>query len=99
MKRRHFLAGGAAALGLGWWLRPEDQGQGGHDAYFSSLQAQLKQHGLARPTLLPLAVLQSGPRWPYTFSDITGICSSSTSGVGAARPYRSSRRSMSSSPR
>ena len=52
MKRRHFLAGGAAALGLGWWLRPEDQGQGGHDAYFSGLQAQLKKHGLARPTLL-----------------------------------------------
>lgn len=52
MKRRHFLAGSAAALGLGWWLRPADQGAGGHDAYFSGLQAQLRAQGLARPTLL-----------------------------------------------
>ena len=52
MKRRSFLlAAAGAAAGL-WWLRPENRGRGGHDAYFSRLAAALKREGLARPTLI-----------------------------------------------
>lgn len=52
MKRRHFIAGSAAALALAWWQRPQDQGKGGHDEYFNGLQQQLQAQGLARPTML-----------------------------------------------
>ena len=52
MKRRSFLLGalgGAAGL---WWLRPENRGSGGHDAYFARLTGALKSEGLARPTMV-----------------------------------------------
>lgn len=52
MKRRSFLLG-AAGLAVGaWWLRPEDRGRGGHDAYFSRLSEALAHEGLARPTMI-----------------------------------------------
>lgn len=53
MKRRTLLLG---ALGLGaagfWALRPGDRGAGGHGEYFRQLTAALREHDLARPTLI-----------------------------------------------
>jgi D-serine deaminase-like pyridoxal phosphate-dependent protein len=56
MNRRKFLTRAAGTTGVllagGWLLRPSDRGAGGHDAYFQTLSAALREHGLARPTLL-----------------------------------------------
>ncbi len=53
MKRRSFLLGaaGAAALG-GYLMRPSDHGAGGHADYFRGLTDELREAGLARPTML-----------------------------------------------
>lgn len=51
MKRRSLIIGGAAALGLGWWLRPQEQGAN-HSTYFQQLSAALDQAQLAKPTLV-----------------------------------------------
>ena len=51
MKRRSLIIGGAAALGLGWWLRPQEQGAN-HSPYFQQLSAALDQAQMAKPTLV-----------------------------------------------
>ncbi len=51
MKRRSLIIGSAAALGLGWWLRPGEQGAD-HSPYFSDLSAALDQAQLAKPSLV-----------------------------------------------
>lgn len=52
MKRRTLLFGSvAAALGLGWLLRPAEQGAD-HGPYFLQLSEALDQAGLARPSLV-----------------------------------------------
>lgn len=51
--RRLFLgAAVAATVGAVAWKRPAEHGSGGHDAYFSQLQAALRRAGLNRPTLV-----------------------------------------------
>ena len=54
LKRRAFIAAGAAAAAVGAVVvtRPGDQGAGGHDAYFSQLSAALREAGIASPTLV-----------------------------------------------
>ena len=54
LKRRAFIAAGAAAAAVGAVVvtRPGDQGVGGHDAYFSQLSAALREAGIASPTLV-----------------------------------------------
>lgn len=52
MKRRHFLAAGAAGvLGAGFIARPRDEG-GPHQDYFLTLNEELKRNGPMRPALL-----------------------------------------------
>jgi D-serine deaminase-like pyridoxal phosphate-dependent protein len=52
MKRRSLILGGiAGALGLGWLLRPAEQGAD-HGPYFRQLGQALDQAGLARPSLV-----------------------------------------------
>ena len=54
MNRRQFLfaaACGAAGAAV-WSMRPTAQGEGGHPSYFAQLERSLREHGLARPTLL-----------------------------------------------
>ena len=51
MKRRSLIIGGAAALGLGWLLRPGERGAD-HSPYFRDLSAALDTAQLAKPTLV-----------------------------------------------
>lgn len=54
MNRRQFLfaaACGAAGVAV-WSSRPTARGEGGHPSYFAQLERSLREHGLARPTLL-----------------------------------------------
>jgi D-serine deaminase-like pyridoxal phosphate-dependent protein len=55
VKRRRLLLGGlglgAAVLGAGALLRPDDEGAP-HDAYFAALNQELKENGPMRPCLL-----------------------------------------------
>jgi len=51
MKRRTLIIGGATALGLGWLLRPGEQGAD-HSPYFLDLSAALDKAELAKPTLV-----------------------------------------------
>ena len=51
MKRRSLIVGGAAALGLGWLMRPGDNGAG-HSRYFQDMSTALDGAELARPTLV-----------------------------------------------
>lgn len=51
MRRRSLLVGGAAALGLGWLLRPGDRG-GDHSSYFQALSNALDKASLAKPALV-----------------------------------------------
>lgn len=54
MNRRQFLfAAGCSAAGLALWAaRPANRGEGGHPSYFAQLGRTLRDHGLARPTML-----------------------------------------------
>jgi len=51
VKRRSLIIGSAAALGLGWLLRPGEQGAD-HAPYFRDLGAALDSAQLAKPTLV-----------------------------------------------
>ncbi|MCP5130975.1 MAG: DSD1 family PLP-dependent enzyme [Pseudomonadales bacterium] len=51
MKRRSLIMGGAAALGLGWLLRPGERGAD-HSPYFQQLSAALESANLAKPSLV-----------------------------------------------
>jgi D-serine deaminase-like pyridoxal phosphate-dependent protein len=51
VKRRSILIGAAAALGLGWLLRPGERGAD-HSPYFSQLAGALDEAGLAKPSLV-----------------------------------------------
>jgi D-serine deaminase-like pyridoxal phosphate-dependent protein len=51
MKRRSLIVGGATALGLGWLLRPGDNGAD-HSLYFQEVSAALDKAELATPTLV-----------------------------------------------
>lgn len=51
MKRRSILIGVAAALGLGWLLRPAERGAD-HSPYFGELSAALDRAALAKPSLV-----------------------------------------------
>ena len=51
MKRRSLIVGGAAALGLGWLLRPGDRGAD-HSRYFQDVSAALDGAEMAKPTLV-----------------------------------------------
>ena len=51
MKRRSLIMGGAAALGLGWLLRPGERGAD-HSPYFQQLSAALDSANLAKPSLV-----------------------------------------------
>lgn len=52
-RRAVLLGGGALALaGLGAALRPSDEGNGGHDAYFTALSQALARAGVNRPVLV-----------------------------------------------
>lgn len=54
MNRRQFLfaaACGAAGVAV-FSARPKSRGEGGHPSYFAGLEHSLREHGLARPTLL-----------------------------------------------
>lgn len=51
MKRRSLIVGAATALGLGWLLRPDDQGVD-HSRYFQHMSAALDGAELAKPTLV-----------------------------------------------
>lgn len=54
MKRRHFVIGAAAAaaaVGGGLLMRPRDAGAP-HNAYFASLNEELKKHGPMRPCMV-----------------------------------------------
>ena len=54
MNRRHFLfAAACSAAGFALWAsRPASRGEGGHPSYFAQLERSLRDHGLARPTML-----------------------------------------------
>jgi D-serine deaminase-like pyridoxal phosphate-dependent protein len=54
MPRRVFVSAGAVAVAAGAVaaLRPADRGAGGHDAYFSSLSAALRDAGIAHPVIV-----------------------------------------------
>lgn len=54
MNRRQFLfAAACSAAGLALWAsRPSGRGEGGHPSYFAQLERTLRDHGLARPTML-----------------------------------------------
>ncbi len=54
MNRRQFLfAAACSAAGLAVWAsRPASRGEGGHPSYFAQLERSLREHGLARPTML-----------------------------------------------
>lgn len=51
MKRRTLIVAGATALGLGWLLRPAEQGAD-HSPYFRGLSDALDEAGLAKPSLV-----------------------------------------------
>jgi D-serine deaminase-like pyridoxal phosphate-dependent protein len=50
--RRTVVVAGAAALGAAALLRPRDEGEGGHDGYFTALSGALKRAGVAQPSLI-----------------------------------------------
>lgn len=54
MNRRQFLfAAACSAAGVALWAsRPVSRGEGGHPSYFAQLERSLRDHGLARPTML-----------------------------------------------
>ena len=57
LTRRQFIFGSAAlaslaAVGGGFAARPDDNGRGGHDAYFAQLSDRLKDQGIMRPALV-----------------------------------------------
>lgn len=54
MNRRQFLfAAACSAAGVALWAsRPSSRGEGGHPSYFGQLERSLRDHGLARPTML-----------------------------------------------
>lgn len=54
MNRRQFLfAAGCSAAGVALWAsKPAGRGEGGHPSYFAQLERSLRDHGLARPTML-----------------------------------------------
>lgn len=54
MNRRQFLWAAAwGAVGVAAYAsRPADRAEGGHPSYFAQLERSLREHGLARPTLL-----------------------------------------------
>lgn len=52
VNRRHFMIGAVGAAASLWWMRPSEQGEAGHNDYFSGLSATLRQHGLLRPTMV-----------------------------------------------
>ncbi|MEZ4333846.1 MAG: DSD1 family PLP-dependent enzyme [Myxococcota bacterium] len=54
MNRRQFLwAAACSAVGVAVYAsRPADRAEGGHPSYFAQLERSLREHGLARPTLL-----------------------------------------------
>ncbi len=54
MNRRQFLfAAACSAAGVGLWAsKPARRGEGGHPSYFAQLERSLRDHGLARPTML-----------------------------------------------
>jgi D-serine deaminase-like pyridoxal phosphate-dependent protein len=51
MKRRSIIVGTAAAVGLGWLLRPDERGAD-HSPYFSELSGALDKAALAKPSLV-----------------------------------------------
>lgn len=54
LNRRQFLwAAACGAVGVAVYAsRPSDRAEGGHPSYFAQLERSLRDHGLARPTLL-----------------------------------------------
>lgn len=51
MKRRSLIIGGATAVGLGWLLRPQEQGAD-HSPYYQQLSSALDTAELAKPTMV-----------------------------------------------
>lgn len=53
-RRQRLLVGAAvlAPIAAAVALRPGDHGRGGHDGYFTALEAALRKAGLFRPTLV-----------------------------------------------